>query len=650
MGLPTPRLDDRTFQDLVDDAKRLVMRRCPDWTDHNVSDPGVTLIEAFAGMVDQLLYRLNRVPDRNYVKFLELIGVELRPGGAARGTTTFWLAAPQPQPVLVRAETEVATVRTDVADPVVFSTTRDLSIVPCRFGRAGAQPAGGEPADLTVALAGGTGFPCFQQVPQVGDALLVGLTTAVPNCAVVLRVDCRISGVGVDPRNPPLQWEAWTGRGWTACDVDRDETGGLNQPGDVVLHVPDGHETSVLARERAGWLRCRLVAAEPEQRTYVESPHIRTISAFTIGGTAPIVNARVVRGEDLGLSDGSPAQQFRLAHRPVVPGDEPATLTVSTLDGVETWTEVEDFAQSGPTDRVFHLDHQAGELRFGPAVRQADGSLRCFGAVPEKNAALRLDAYRTGGGHRGNVAVGQIRVLKTSVPFVSRVENRSSAVGGAEAESLEDAKTRGPLLLRSRGRAVTAEDFVELTKQVAPEIARVQVSATDAGPDANGVRVLLVPRVVRDEVGRVRREDLQPLPESLARITAHLTERKIVGTRLVVEPPDYRWLTVVVSATARPRYRPEEVRADVLRALYGLFDPLTGGADGNGWPLGRAVQVHEVNAALAGVRGVDLSEEVSIKLFPAEAGTGRRGQDVQRMALGSTSLIHSFEHQVRIRT
>ncbi len=70
MTLPAPSLDDRQAQDLVDDAKRLVQKMCPEWTDHNVSDPGVTLIEAFAFMVDQLIYRLNRVPDRLYVKFL----------------------------------------------------------------------------------------------------------------------------------------------------------------------------------------------------------------------------------------------------------------------------------------------------------------------------------------------------------------------------------------------------------------------------------------------------------------------------------------------------------------------------------------------------------------------------------------------------
>ena len=70
MALPAPNLDDRRFQDLVDDAKRLLQQRCKGWTDHNVSDPGVTLIELFAWMTDQLLYRLNRVPDRMFLTFL----------------------------------------------------------------------------------------------------------------------------------------------------------------------------------------------------------------------------------------------------------------------------------------------------------------------------------------------------------------------------------------------------------------------------------------------------------------------------------------------------------------------------------------------------------------------------------------------------
>src|SRR6266700_3959706 len=101
MTLAAPDLDDRRFQQLVDDAKRMVQKRCPEWTDHNVSDPGITLIETFAFMVDQLIYRLNRVPDRLYLEFLNLLGVNLFPPTAAQGEVTFWLSAAQPQPVSV---------------------------------------------------------------------------------------------------------------------------------------------------------------------------------------------------------------------------------------------------------------------------------------------------------------------------------------------------------------------------------------------------------------------------------------------------------------------------------------------------------------------------------------------------------------------
>ena len=643
--LPAPNLDDRRFQDLVDDAKRLVQQRCPTWTDHNVSDPGVTLIEAVAQMVDQLIYRLNRVPDLHYVKFLELIGVELRPPAAARGTVTFWLSAPQPQTVLVRAQSQVATPRTDISDPVVFSTMRELAIVPCAFDHAAAQAYQAAPVDTTLSVGRG-GFRAFSATPVVGDAMLIGLTEAVPSCAVLLRLDCVVSGRGVDPRRPPVVWEAWTGGGWTACDLGSDDTGGLNKPGDVVVHVPDTHQTSVVAKQRAGWLRCRLVEAAPDQPTYVESPTVLGIEAHTIGGTAPIVNAEVVSGELLGRSDGTPAQRFGLQRRPVVASDTPLTLAVLVGEEEQLWTEVSHFAASGPADRHFRIDAYAGELQLGPAIRTADGGLRSHGAIPPSGAVLRLDAYRTGGGQAGNVARGQIRVLKTSVPYVSRVENRAPAIGGAEAETLADAKARGPLLLRSRGRAVTAEDFEELARDVAPDAARVRCVPEPGA--SGGVRVLVVPHVAGDDLGRIERADLDPPGQILERISNRLDERRLVGTRVLVQPPDFFPLTAVVSLNCRPRYDPAEVRLEVLRALYRLYDPLAGGPDGTGWPFGRSVQAHEVHACLARIPGVDMSREVRVALFPAEPDTGRRGAAVERMDLPETGLVYSFEHQVRV--
>ena len=229
---------------------------------------------------------------------------------------------------------------------------------------------------------------------------------------------------------------------------------------------------------------------------------------------------------------------------------------------------------------------------------------------------------------------------------MSRVENRSPAIGGAEAETLADAKARGPLLLRSRGRAVTAEDFEELARDVAPDAARVRCVPEEGA--TSGVRVLVVPHVAGDEVGRIERADLDPPWQILERISNSLDERRLVGTRLLVQPPDYLWLTAVVSLTSRPRFDPAEVRTEVLRALYRLYDPLVGGPDGTGWPFGRSVQSHEVHAALARIPGVDMSQEVRVALFPAEADTGRRAAAVDRMDLPDTGLVYSFDHQVRV--
>ena len=100
------RLDLRDFQDIVDEARKLIPRYCPEWTDFNVSDPGVTLIELFAWMTEMILYQLNRVPDEMYEKFLELIGVQRRPPEPATVEVTFYLSAPLTRELTVPADTE----------------------------------------------------------------------------------------------------------------------------------------------------------------------------------------------------------------------------------------------------------------------------------------------------------------------------------------------------------------------------------------------------------------------------------------------------------------------------------------------------------------------------------------------------------------
>ena len=642
MSLPVPTLDDRRFQDLVNDAKRLVQQRCPEWSDHNVHDPGVTLIELFAWMTDLLLYRLNRVPDRQYLKFLELIGVHLFPPTAAQVPITFWLTAPQGQPVVIPRGTEVATLRTEVEEAIGFTTTDELRIPACSALYLARSIAEQAPAMVSDSPDKPDGFYCFSPVPKAGDGLLIGLSDAVPGCVLRLRLRCQIEGVGVDPDNPPLAWEAWSGHEWTTCEVGLDQTGGLNRDGDVELHIPQTHVVSVLVSQRAGWLRARVVEPEQDVPSYSASPFIKELRAFSIGGTTDAINAVSVENEIVGTSEGTSGQTFPLKHRLIVPTEEAAVLEVSSDDGWQEWHSVTDFAASTPEDRHFVLDQVAGEVRLGPAVREANGGLHRFGAVPSKGAQMRVRLYRSGGGRNGNVAARTITVLKSSIPYVGRVENRRSAEGGVDGEDLENAKVRGPLLLRTRSRAVTAEDYEYLASEAAPEIARVRCVSAER-TESGSVRVLVVPRAQRQGL-RLRFEQLVPSQETLARITARLEECRVLGARVVVEPPLYRGITVVARLRPRSRTDPTRLQQAALEALYDYFDPIRGGPEKAGWPFGRMLQLGEVYAVLQSLAGTELIEDA--RLFPADPISGKRGEAIQRLDLEPHALIFSYEHQV----
>jgi hypothetical protein len=88
-----PKLDDRTSKTILDEMIARIPRYAPEWkpvwTDLNDSDPGVTMLQVFSWLAEQLGYRMNRVPELNYIKFLQLLGIELRPAEPAYAEITF---------------------------------------------------------------------------------------------------------------------------------------------------------------------------------------------------------------------------------------------------------------------------------------------------------------------------------------------------------------------------------------------------------------------------------------------------------------------------------------------------------------------------------------------------------------------------------
>jgi predicted phage baseplate assembly protein len=658
MSLPAPNLDDRTFQSLVDEAKLFVQRRCPTWTDHNVSDPGVTLIEAFAWMTDILLYRLNRVPDRNYIKFLELIDVHLLPPAAAKADVTFRLSTPQPTRVVIPANTAVQTPHGG-SSPVTFTSRTEAVVVPGRSRIVASVLADGSFRNHTAVMGMGDLFQCFSPVPVVNEALYIGLDRPAPACVVRVHVQCDVGGQGIDPNRPPLVWEAWSGTDWEVCVVERDGTGGLNVTNDIEVHLPSSHEASTVEGHVAAWLRCRVVDA-PRRRAYESSPTLHAVTAEAVGVTTELVHADRIVNEFLGRSDGTPGQSFTLRRTPVLNEGNPVELEVATpapghhsdpsrpfVGTKARWTRVKSFADRNPDQdqKVFMLDATTGEVRFGPVVRTRDGGMQQCGEIPAKDAQIRVVEYWAGGGRSGNVAARTLRVLQSSIPYVDRVYNRMPATGGVDAETIDEAKLRGPIELRARNRAVTAEDFEVLARDVAPELARIHCGVDPSEGSAPLVRLLVVPHAPATD-GRIRFEHMVPAEQTLTTVREHLDLRRLVGTRLVIEPPSY----VGVSARARVRVRGSaarmQVESDALEALYRYFNPISGGPEGNGWPFGRAATAGEIYSVLQVIDGVDTVDTVSLHI--ADPRTRRRGDAQERVEVGPYSLVFSVEHEIEL--
>jgi predicted phage baseplate assembly protein len=212
MTLPEVALDDLRFQELVDECRKSITKSCPEWTEVNVSDPGITLIELFAWMTDMLSYRINRLPEKLHVALLELLEVHLRPPEAARGELCFLLERPPTAPVRIPARlTEVATQRTETQEPVVFATRTDFTIRPaqpevCLFKR-GAQRIPITISDGSALPAGAERF-VFSAPPLPGDCLLLGFARPLDRLVLRVEVDCKPArGTGVKPKDPPLVWQ-----------------------------------------------------------------------------------------------------------------------------------------------------------------------------------------------------------------------------------------------------------------------------------------------------------------------------------------------------------------------------------------------------------------------------------------------------------
>lgn len=129
MTLPKENLDNKTFDELLKEAITRIPVYAPEWTDHNIHDPGITFIELFAWLTEMQIYRLNRINDRSYRKFLKLLGIlKPEPSRAAKVDVTFSLL-PGVTQADVPKETVIAATDPVMGEDLLFETEQDLKVI-----------------------------------------------------------------------------------------------------------------------------------------------------------------------------------------------------------------------------------------------------------------------------------------------------------------------------------------------------------------------------------------------------------------------------------------------------------------------------------------------------------------------------------------
>jgi hypothetical protein len=316
MPLSLPILDDKPFARIAEEARALIPGTAPEWTDHNVHDPGITFIELFAWLAEIQHYRLDRTPAASYARFFSLVGVTPAGARAAEVTVNFEFSGMAQGP-FVPANTKIWSVGNE---SLPFQTMRDLYLTGARLKRVVTKTTGREIVQ-TNAQANEVGhYEALGPAPAVGDALQLEfepwfaepqgqLTITLFEDDLPRRAPFSPGARGFEP-SAKVRWEyradsaAEPRPRWAPLDVIEDSTLSLSRSGELIFRPPAGPDAA-----RHGQLRAVLSSGRYEIPPRIVSVRTNTIRARQV---ETIVN------EDLKAGLGAADQIVRLKKAPVL--------------------------------------------------------------------------------------------------------------------------------------------------------------------------------------------------------------------------------------------------------------------------------------------------------------------------------------------
>jgi hypothetical protein len=522
-----------------------------------------------------------------------------------------------------------------------------------------------------------TAYTPFQDLPEAEQTVYFGFDDTLHDGPITVFVPVEDTTYP-QSFDPGMEWEYCTSpteHTWTEIDV-RDRTGGFTERGIVSLTFPESTTPVELFGRRRHWIRVRATQDEFDQSLAEkqQSAQNRTVADSTGRTTAPPVidglyvntrwayNKRTIENEILGSSDGSHEQLFQCAHAPMLSIDvwvdeqsrlsagERRTLLEERPEDVERtfddrgdlsafwvrWRPVDDFLDSGPTDRHYIVDKTLGTVGFG------DGD---NGAIPPSGKDNIRATYATGGGRDGNVGAGTVTDLKSPISLVDNVTNPIDADGGADAESIDAVVSRSASRIKHRSRAITPADYEQVALAEFRELATVKCETT-TGDGETRVTVLVVPETDRDKP--VPSMTLKHDVRSMLSDHAPATVVESDDIDIVVRGPGYAEVSIETTVRAPAVKSVSLLKQRVRQELDTYLHPLTG-KDGEGWDFGELPAHEDIVSLIDKVETVD--EPVGVTISVEVNGErhvmmGRSGN----ASLPSTVLVCSGDHELRVTT
>lgn len=662
-------VEPQGYAQIISEALVRIPVHNPEYTNYqNNTDPGVTILQLFAFMVDNLSYLCNQVPDQNRLKFLSLLGIPMQAAQAASGVVTFDNSRGPLQTVTLPAQLPVS------AGSTGFVTSDGLNVLPVDsmiFMRAALSAADQAAATQTYTqlYAAQAASPSDLQFYQTevfesptsasnlpvatlsdgsivdralwiallkrgvdstltnqsvlnaigGSTITLGIVPAVTNAEMILQ-----PSTATTPATSPLIYEVSTGQ--------TDSTGApvyqrLNSSADgdplttptlVQLTLP---AASAMGMWSLGPLEEGVGDYPPSLQDQTNiAPNVVAwvrvrlpLPADTQGSTNVVASFNW-----LGINATKISQQIPVPVEIVgTANGEPdqsytlintpvITSTVQiTVNGV-TWTQTDDLL-AAPSE----IANATGAQVY--TVDSASGTITfgtgLQGARPTAGAVI-IASYAYGGGVAGNVGIAAVNA-STQLPAGFQVSNPLPTTGGTAGETVAAAEQRIPLYLQNAGRAVSAQDFSDIVASTPGidlgRVAILPLYQPDTGVNAPGVvTVLVIPNDPTNPQG--------PVPDAafLQSVCNYLEPRRLLTTEVHVVGPDYQDLSVSVGFDILPGKDIATVTQAIQAAIGHYLSPTTGGPNGTGWPLNKPVIAGELLAQAARVDGISDIEAVSM--------------------------------------